>query len=120
MTSGGDYQRSLRHLLRLDASAWAYKAGMPRYQAEAFAEWYVDKYIDPRFRPTFSEAKSAWNLDPEALAILAKHGRQPVTVCRRCNAELFQDEAGTWLSNGARSPHCDTDEPHQPRQLGQR
>lgn len=63
---------------RHKASDWAYGVGLPRYQADAFGEWFVEKHgTDSRSWPSWSTAKIAFDYDPRARELLAKYGKEP-------------------------------------------
>lgn len=72
-----DQSGAVRVIERTRAVQWAYNVGLPRYQAEAFGDWYVEKYPDTRFAPAYSTAKLAWDYDERAREIVRAHGSRP-------------------------------------------
>jgi hypothetical protein len=57
-------ERKLQMLARSHAIDWARGHGMTTGEADAFGFWFVDSYPDPRFRPTYAEAKIRFHAAP--------------------------------------------------------
>lgn len=43
------------------AEEWAFDQGMPRYQAQAFANWYVRTYGQRLRQPSFGSVVGQWH-----------------------------------------------------------
>lgn len=61
--------------LWLRARQWAWDAGLPGYQAAAFAQWVCEAYDSPP--SDWSTSKLAWDYNADARVIVSRWGALP-------------------------------------------